>query len=117
MRDDRLEQIVGNLLRAGVAISAAVVLAGGFWYLALSGGKTADYSKFRPSVRDIHAVAHLPAPAAMILVGLLILIMTPIARVILSLIGFALERDWQYVTYTAIVLAILLYSIGTAVHL
>jgi len=115
MRDDRLEQIVGNLLRAGVAISAAIVLAGGVWYLALSSEKAPDYRKFQPSVRDIHAVVHLPAPEAMILAGLLILIATPVARVVLSLVGFALERDWQYVMCTAIVLAILLYSIGTAI--
>jgi uncharacterized membrane protein len=117
MQDERLEQIVGNLLRAGVVLAAAVVLAGGIWYLILSGGKPIEYSKFQPSVRDIHAVAHLPGPEAVILAGLLILIATPVARVVLSLVGFAAERDWQYVVCTVIVLAVLLYSIGTAVHL
>jgi uncharacterized membrane protein len=116
MRDERLEQIVGNLLRAGVAIAALVVLAGGIWYLALSGESTADYSRFQPSVRDIHALTHLPAPEAVILAGLFILIATPVARVILSLVGFVLERDWTYVVCTLMVLAILLYSIGTAIR-
>ena len=32
MRDQRLEQVVGTLLRAGVAAAAAIVLAGGIWY-------------------------------------------------------------------------------------
>jgi uncharacterized membrane protein len=117
MRDERLEQIVGNLLRAGVILAAAVVLAGGIWYLALSREQTAAYGKFQPSVRSIHAVAQLPAPEAVILTGLLILIATPVARVVFSLIGFALERDWKYVVCTAIVLAVLLYSIATAVRL
>ena len=43
--------------------------------------------------------------------GVLLLIATPVARVALSLVGFALERDWHYVLITAIVLAILLYSL------
>ena len=114
MRDERLEQIVGNLLRAGVVLAAAVVLAGGIWYLAVSGPAVPDYRHFQPSVRHIRALAELPAPEAVILAGLLILIATPVARVLLSLIAFILERDRTYVVCTLIVLAILLHSIGTA---
>jgi uncharacterized membrane protein len=43
--------------------------------------------------------------------GLLVLIATPVARVVFSIAGFTLERDWTYVVITAIVLAILLYSL------
>ena len=32
--DERVEQVVGNLLRAGVLTAAVVVAAGGFLYLA-----------------------------------------------------------------------------------
>ena len=49
--------------------------------------------------------------AAIIQFGLLLLIATPIARVAVSLIGFALERDRTYVVVTSIVLAILIYSV------
>jgi uncharacterized membrane protein len=52
---------------------------------------------------------------AVIQLGLLLLIATPIARVAFALFGFAEERDWMYVSFTAIVLAILLYSlVGSA---
>jgi uncharacterized membrane protein len=114
MRDERLEQVVGTLLRAGVAAAAAVVLAGGVWWLAVSGQTAAGYRQFQPSVRSIHALLGLPAPQALILGGLLILIATPVARVVLSLVAFAVERDRTYVICTIIVLVILLYSIGTA---
>jgi len=114
MRDERLEQVVATLLRAGVAAAAAIVLAGGIWYLALSGRTAAGYRQFQPSVRSIHALRDLPAPQAVILAGLLILIATPVARVVLSLAAFAKERDRTYVICTTIVLLILLYSIGTA---
>ncbi len=47
----------------------------------------------------------------LIQLGLLLLIATPIARVALSVVGFAIERDRMYVAFTLIVLAILLYSL------
>lgn len=114
MRDEQLEQIVGNLLRAGVVIAAAVVLAGGIWYLATSGDAVARYGAFQPTVTHMRALRQLPAPEAVILAGLLILIATPVARVVFSLVAFAMERDRTYVVCTLIVLAVLLYSIGTA---
>ena len=48
---------------------------------------------------------------AIIQLGLLLLIATPVARVLFSAIAFALERDSMYVVITLIVLAILLYSL------
>ena len=42
--------------------------------------------------------------------GLLVLIATPIVRVILSVVAFVLERDLLYVVVTSIVLGVLLYS-------
>ncbi len=50
----------------------------------------------------------------MIEIGLLLLIATPVARVIFSLAAFAIQRDRMYVWFTAVVFAVLLYSIGTA---
>jgi uncharacterized membrane protein len=47
----------------------------------------------------------------LIQLGLLFLIATPIARVALSIVGFALERDRMYVGFTVIVLLVLLYSL------
>jgi uncharacterized membrane protein len=43
--------------------------------------------------------------------GLLLLIATPIARVVFSVFAFALEGDRMYVTFTLIVLSVLLYSL------
>ena len=48
---------------------------------------------------------------AIIQLGLLLLIATPVARVLFSAIAFAIERDYMYVVITLIVLAILLYSL------
>jgi uncharacterized membrane protein len=114
VNDERLEQIVGNLLRTGVVLAAAVVLAGGIWYLAAGGGSAPPYHEFQPIVTGLHALVELPPPLALIFAGLLILIATPVARVIFALVAFAMEHDPTYVAITAVVLAILVYSIGTA---
>jgi uncharacterized membrane protein len=112
--DERLEIVIGNLLRVGVTLSAAVVAAGGFWYLAGSGRAAPDYGQFRPDVRGLGSLAVLPHAEGLILIGLLLLIATPVVRVVFALAGFTLERDRTYVIATLVVLAILLYSIATA---
>ncbi len=45
--------------------------------------------------------------------GLLLLIATPIVRVVLSAGIFALQRDTRYVVFTLIVLAVLFYGLLT----
>jgi len=42
---------------------------------------------------------------------LLLLIATPVARVLFSLIGFIFEKDWIYIIITFIVLIILFASL------
>jgi len=52
---------------------------------------------------------------AIIQLGILLLIATPIARVAFAMFGFAEEKDRTYVLFTGIVLVILLYSlVGSA---
>jgi uncharacterized membrane protein len=114
MTDTRIESIIGSLLRAGVALAAILVAAGGVWYLADRGGAELSYAHFAES-GGIRALLSLPAPDRLILAGLLVLIATPVARVVFSLVAFALERDREYVAVTAIVLAVLLYSIAVGV--
>jgi len=87
---------------------------GGIFYLVASGDVLVSYRQFEPSVRSIRALGELSAPEALMLAGLLILIATPVARVVLSVAAFAAERDIKYVVCTVIVLLVLLYSIGTS---
>jgi len=50
-------------------------------------------------------------PLAIAQLGLLVLLATPIARVAVSVVAFALERDRIYTAITLAVLAILLASV------
>jgi len=116
--DERLERVIGTLLRAGVLTAAAVVLAGGIVYLARHGGQTPAYHVFRGEPTDLRNVAGILRDVAavsgrgLIQFGLLLLIATPVARVALSVAIFALERDVRYVAITLLVLSVLLYSLA-----
>jgi uncharacterized membrane protein len=123
--DERVEQVVGNLLRIGVTVSALVVLAGGVLYLLRHGAEPSDYKKpYRsPDPRAPGESADLYRPwgivraalagrgRGLIQLGLLLLIATPVARVVFSVFAFARQRDYTYVAITLIVLAVLLYSL------
>ena len=109
MTDYEVDVLIARILRGGVSLSAATVMAGGIWYLLDSGGSRPDYSHFQ-QVHGIGALLTLPAPELVILSGLLMLVATPVARVVFSVFAFAAERDWMYVVFTLIVLAILLIS-------
>jgi uncharacterized membrane protein len=118
--DERLEKMVGTLLRTGVLLSAAIVLAGAVWLLRDSGASLPAYRQFRgepPELRSLGAIVSSlgrPTPESLIQLGLLVLIATPVARVIFSLIAFVLERDRTYVGITAVVVVILAYSLAFA---
>lgn len=46
--------------------------------------------------------------------GLLVLLLTPVARVVVSIVGYVRERDWWFVLYTGIVLVLLIVSFVAA---
>jgi uncharacterized membrane protein len=118
MTDERIDKVIGTLLQVGVLAAAAVVLAGGVWLLAGSGRSTPSYQQFRgepPELRSpSRVVAGIVHPRAEIVIqfGLLLLIATPVARVMFSLAAFGVQRDWTYVVITLIVLLVLAYSLA-----
>ena len=118
LSDERVEQIVGNLLRIGVIASAIVVLAGGLFFLWCGGRLPApDLHEFRTEPEELRSPAGILRQtvalhsSGVIMLGLLLLIATPVARVLFSVIAFALQRDFLYVLFTLIVLTVLLYSL------
>jgi uncharacterized membrane protein len=120
MNDQRLEIMIGHLLRAGVTLAAAVVFAGGVFYLVRSHAQKVSYQVFvagEASLRSysgiIHSAGRLNSDG-LIEIGLLLLIATPVARVAIALVGFALERDRLYTVVSLIVLAILALSLMRA---
>jgi uncharacterized membrane protein len=115
--EEQVEAFIGNLLRWGVITAASVVLAGAAIYLARHATDPADHGAFQREPRSLtnfagilNGVADLRG-RAVIQLGLLILIATPIARVLFSILAFARQRAWTYVVITSIVLALLFASL------
>ncbi len=116
--DERVELIMGNLLRLGVTVAATVVLLGAAAHLFAHARDPVTYGTFQGEPSDLR---HVPGivqdalalrPRGVMQLGLLLLIATPVARVVFALIAFALQRDLLYVSVTAIVLAILAFSLA-----
>jgi uncharacterized membrane protein len=114
--DEQVEQIVATLLRVGLVLSAAVVMVGGTVFLTQHGAEETHYRIFRGEPSDLRSIAGILADAAAfrgrgcIQLGVLLLMATPVVRVVFSVVAFALQRDWIYVGVTAIVLAVLAWS-------
>lgn len=115
-RDADLEQIIGSLLRYGVLASSLVVLAGGIVYLIRHGAQYPQYHQFRGEPDKMRkpilmweAVWHGEG-RPLIQLGLLILVATPIARIIFSFVGYLLEKDYLYAVLTVIVLLVILLN-------
>jgi uncharacterized membrane protein len=85
----RLERSIGIVLRAGVIISSTCLAAG--LALSLSGGA--------PSTAR-----------ALLQIGILVLLCTPVARVVISTVEYVVAREWPFAALTAIVLFELLAS-------
>jgi uncharacterized membrane protein len=115
--DQGIENVMGSLLRAGVLFSAFVVSIGAVIYLVRHGHALVDYRIFQGEPADLRGLRGIVRESlalrgrAIIQLGLLLLIATPVARVAFSIFGFAKERDGMYVVFTVIVFSILLYSL------
>ncbi|HMF96888.1 MAG TPA: DUF1634 domain-containing protein [Vicinamibacterales bacterium] len=86
---ERLERAVGVVLQAGVTISTVCLAVGAAW--ALVTGESG-------------------AARVLLQTGILVLLLTPVARVVVSIAQYITERDWGFATLTTIVLVELLAS-------
>ena len=115
-REHRLELAMGRMLQIGVTVAAFVVLAGGILYLMQAGGAHPDYHHFRATPSSLETISGIVAaanhldPRGIMELGMLLLIATPVCRVLFGVVGFAVLHDRLYVAVSTIVLVILLFS-------
>jgi uncharacterized membrane protein len=102
----------------GVMLAAVVITAGGALYLWRHGQEHPDYATFHgipDELKHPGSIMHGVLDGrsrALIQLGLLLLIATPVTRVAFSVFAFERERDWTYVGITLVVLSILAYSLA-----
>lgn len=114
-KDTDMQVVIGWVLRIGVIISVGIVFIGGILYLYRHTGVTPDYTKFNgvPNIVQLHGIFNGILNfkgRAIIQAGIILLIATPIFRIIFSAIGFILEKDYLYVGISLLVLLIIILS-------
>ena len=118
--DQKVENIIGNVLRYGVLLAAAIVSFGGIVFLVRHGHEPVPYHVFRGEPAEFRRIPGIIKSAVsfrargIIQLGLLLLIATPIARVAFSIVGFTAEKDRLYAVFAMIVCLLLLYSLSAA---
>jgi len=116
IKDTDLQLLLGHVLRAGTVVSITIVFLGGVIYMHRHGHTPADYKTFRGTPASIHEAYGLflgimsLRGQAIIQTGIILLIATPVLRVIFSAVGFALEKDYLYVGISLLVLLIIAIS-------
>ena len=125
-QDQRLEVAIAFLLRVGVITAAVLVAIGGVLTLRHPEAPVPNYHVFHApgdgscaiatgtAIHSISAVFRQLGNGtgpSIIGLGLLVLIATPIARVIFAVVGFARERDTLYTVISLIVFVILAFSL------
>lgn len=121
IKDKDISRIIGLILRWGVYLSLSVAIIGGFIYLTTKGDHTSMQQKafvekdenLITLVRDMFRGIAKGDGLSIIELGILLLIATPLTRVVFSLWAFNQEKDRLYVTITLIVLVIIFVSILT----
>lgn len=110
-----LEASLANLLTAGTAIAAVVLLVGLVMYLLREYETLLDFRDFvarrQSGVFGVFRDAAQMDGASVMQLGVVLLILTPVTRVLFTLFAFLYKRDWMYVVVTVIVLSVLLYGL------
>lgn len=121
INDKDIQLLIGNLLRVGVYLSMGIVLIGAFIYLSAHGSEKVNYGMFNPDKVSLKTIPVIFSSVtsfkgnSVMQFGLLMLIFTPIARVIMAIGSFFLEKDYLYVTIGLIVLAIITVSLNSGI--
>ncbi len=105
----RLEMVVSRVLQVGVTLSAAIVAVGIVMFLITHQGGY-PIAGFPHTISGVLSGVVQGKPYAVISLGLLVLLLTPVLRVAVSLGSFVVEQDRIYVVVTFYVLAVLIAS-------
>ena len=115
--DEKIQQFIGRFLRYGALTACVVAAIGGIAYLWLHGGDPSpDLRTFHdapPEYTTLQGIweglisFHL---FEVIQLGVVLLIATPVLRVLFSIAAFSAECDKLYVFITSVVLGVILFS-------
>ncbi len=116
----RVELLISNLLRTGVLLSLVIIVIG----TTITFVRHPDYAAdargvpgispggptYPHTVHDVLIQAARGRGQAIIMLGLLVLLLTPVARVAVSIFAFVYQGDRAFVIITSVVLTVLIIS-------
>jgi uncharacterized membrane protein len=111
--ESAIQQTMTAILRWITVAAGLVILTGGVLLLLRHGGTPTAFRTFIGEPASLRSVPQIVTAAfhghalAVVQFGILLLITTPVLRVLFVGIGYLIERDWLYVTVAGIVLAVL----------
>ena len=114
--DQEMDRRMGLLLRIGVALACAIMLAGGVLYLLRHGGERESYAVFHgepaslESIRGVLREARAGSARGIIQLSVLTLIATPVLRVAFAVYGFTRQKEWFFTVVSLTVLALLAFG-------
>jgi len=105
-----MNAVIGWILQFGVIISSVVIAVGVILALVQDQLTSKNALIFPHSLIDVWSGVLALQPPSIIVLGLLLLLITPVVRVAASIVAFGLEHDRRYVILTTLVLLILILS-------
>jgi uncharacterized membrane protein len=109
------ELAIARVLRLGALFSTVIMLAG-VVLMVVRGTPAGAAGVHFIRLRDLAPHLLQLDPEAVTELGILLLLFTPVARIVIAAIGFAVERDLKYVAISVGVLAVVLFSIAFAIE-
>ena len=115
-----MDLTMGRVLQGGVITCCAVMLVGAVLYLLQNGDQSTSYSRFLgepAALESIPAIFHAAlkgSAKAIIQLAALLMIATPVMRVVFAVIGFARMKDWKFTAISLTVLALLTFGFFTS---
>ncbi len=113
-----MEILIGYILLIGVLLSVGLLAVGFIWRWERSGNLRFQHTIvgmnfFEFVLTSLRQMgSHELRPRVLLNMGIAVLMLTPVVRVLASVLYFALvQRNWKYTLFTGFVLGVLTYSL------
>jgi uncharacterized membrane protein len=120
MKDEQIQNALAKMMLGGTLIAALVIAVGLLWFLAAhSGAKPGDHlfsgepKYFENPIAMVERAMAFDETGhrrSLIMIGVVLLLLNPMIRVALAVLGFAVQKDRLYAAVSLWVLLVLVFS-------
>jgi len=108
MRDHKtMELFISRLMRASVSLSGVIIFIGLILFM-VTGNNSGPVDVFE--LNWIMFGAPFLEPSHVIFLGFMVLVVTPLLRIVASVVVFFVSKDWTFTVITSMVLSVLVLS-------